>query len=210
MNVLAEQIETHFPKLEKSLAGEIARVGRLAFFEKGEVLLKKGQYIRSILLVLEGTAKVFRQNGGANPYFLHYMQAGEACALSMLFTSRRDPSHLNIIAAEKTSVICLPLSVMEHWMTAYKSWNEFVWDTLRQRLSTLFDVFDNIIFHNMDERLTAYLDIHVKMLKTKKLPITRTEMARDLNTSREVITRLLKKQSDKGALIVHRRFIEML
>jgi CRP/FNR family transcriptional regulator, anaerobic regulatory protein len=69
---------------------------------------------------------------------------------------------------------------------------------------------DHIAFRNMDERLVFYLRRHQEKLKSNIIPLTHTEIAQELNSSREVITRLLKKLADKGLVRLHRQHIEII
>ncbi|HEX2607331.1 MAG TPA: Crp/Fnr family transcriptional regulator [Flavisolibacter sp.] len=209
MNVSIEQVERQFPQFEQALILEIVRVGQLSVFDQGDVLLKKGQYIRSILLILDGTLKVYRENEGVHPYYLYFLQAGDACVISLMFASQQNVSDLMVKAETNTSILSLPLSVMQLWMKEYSGWNTFVWDCLRKRMANLFEIMDQLIFHSMEDRLMYYLKVHSEMRQSKRLPFKRTEMAHDLNTSREVVTRLLKKQSEKGLLKIHGSFIEI-
>ena len=99
---------------------------------------------------------------------------------------------------------------MEKWMKEYKSWYQYVFDTFRERVKEFLKAIDNNVFLNMDERLVHYLKYHAEILETKSIPITRTEIAKEFNSSREVITRVLNKLEDRGKLKMHRHFIELL
>ena len=97
------------------------------------------------------------------------------------------------VAVEDVELIIVPLSLMEKWMMEHRSWNEFVIYTYRIRFEELLEVVDNIAFRAMDERLEFYLKRHSDACGCKDVKLSHQEIARDLNTSREVISRLLKK-----------------
>ena len=109
-----------------------------------------------------------------------------------------------------TSVLAIPLSFMDQWMTQYKSWYQFVLGTYRERFEELLQTIDHIAFRNLDERLVFYLKRHQEKLKSKIVPLTHSEIAQELNSSREVITRLLKKLSDRGMVKMHRQHLELI
>ena len=92
----------------------------------------------------------------------------------------------------------------------YKSWYHFVLESYRSRFEELLITIDHIAFRHMDERLLFYLQKQQDTLKTRRLPISITEIAADLNSSREVISRLLKKLSDKGRIRMDKNFLEIL
>jgi CRP/FNR family transcriptional regulator len=210
MRISPEDIINHFPSFEKELVKDIIDESMIKVISKGDYLLKKGQYFKSIILIYEGLVKVYRENGNGNEYFLFYLQGGEAFALSMIPGKRDYKCEINAIAFSKTIVINIPLSCMDVWMKEHKSWYLFVFDTFRTRIAELIKIFDSVVFRNLEEKLIFYLLRHSEKLNNKSIPLTKTEIARELNTSREVITRLLKKLSALGKVKLHKSSIEIL
>ena len=210
MNISSEELLKYFPSFEKSLAEEISQRGETKNFNEGEFLMRTGQYIRSTMLVLEGLVKIYREDDEGNEFFMYYIEGGKACALSMICALKQDTSEITAKAVMPTMVISIPLSFMDQWMTQYKSWYQFVLGTYRERFEELLQTIDHIAFRNLDERLVFYLKRHEEKLKSKIIPLTHLEIAQELNSSREVITRLLKKLSDKGMVKMHRQHIEII
>lgn len=210
MKITSDEIQKRFPSFEKDLVLDIVRVAELKTLKKGEYMMRQGQYIKSVLLVFDGLVKVCRSNGNGADYFMHYLGAGQACALTLMSGNRQEISEVNAMAYFRTSLLAIPLTCMDKWMMEYKSWYQFVFDTFRMRVRELLDTIDSVIFRNMDERLIFYLERHEERLKTKNIPLTRTEIAKELNSSREVVTRILKKLSHKGKLKMHRQYIEIV
>jgi CRP/FNR family transcriptional regulator len=85
-----------------------------------------------------------------------------------------------------------------------------VLDSYRQRYMDLIDAFDQVAFRHMDERLRVYLKKHSEQLKTNDIYITHQEIANELNSSREVISRLLKKMEENGEIVLHRYHLELV
>ena len=85
-------------------------------------------------------------------------------------------------------------------MLTYSTWNEFVLKTFGSRMETLLDISEAIATKRMKERLEEYIKDHMDKLRMDYLPLTHKEIAEDLNTSREVITRLLKKMEENGKI----------
>jgi len=104
----------------------------------------------------------------------------------------------------------IPLSLMEKWMMEYRSWYEFVIFTYRTRFEGVLEVLDNFGFRAMDERLEFYLKRHADACGCKDLKLSHQEIATELNTSREVISRLLKKMEQRGMVKLHRNQVELL
>jgi CRP/FNR family transcriptional regulator len=106
--------------------------------------------------------------------------------------------------------ILVPITLMDELMRDHKSWYYFVIETYRSRYEELLSVIDNIAFKSMDERLEVHLKNQHQKLNTRRLTITHQDIARDLTSSREVISRLLKKMEQRGDLVLHRNYIEWL
>jgi CRP/FNR family transcriptional regulator len=210
MNLTEQELAQRFPSLEKELIAEIAQAGEVKTFKEGDVLMRVGQYIRFTMLILDGLVKIYREDDEGNEFFIYFLGPGKACALSMICASKQETSELMARAMTDITVLAIPLSSMDRWMMQYKSWYHFVLGTYRQRFEELMQTIDHVAFRNMDERLVFYLKRQQDQLQTHTLPLTHTEIAQDLNSSREVITRLLKKMADKGMIKLQRQHIEIL
>jgi CRP/FNR family transcriptional regulator, anaerobic regulatory protein len=208
--VLTEKIHEQFPSFEIALSQNLSVTGVIKQFRPGEVLMKTGQSIRSTILILDGLVKVYREDEDGNEFFMYHIHPGEACALSMICTTRQENSQVMAKSVSETEAITVPIEYMDLWMTKYKSWYYFVVETYRNRFEELLQTIDHIAFRNMDDRLVFYLRRHQQSLKTNIIPITFTEIAQELNSSREVISRLMKKLSEKGLVKLHRAHIEII
>lgn len=203
------QFHSLFPGFEKELIAELehAEVRR---FEAGRQLIRTNEYFRSTMLITRGLVKVYREDEEGDEFFMYYLEPGQACALSIVCASRQQTSQVMAVAVQDTEVVIIPLQTVDKWMTAYKGWYRFVQETYRSRFEELLVVIDHIAFRNMDERLIFYLKRHQQKLRSNIISIPFTVIATDLNSSREVISRLMKKLSDKGCVKLHRAHIEVL
>jgi CRP/FNR family transcriptional regulator len=202
-------LSTIFPSFEKAVLAEMQEKMTINSFRAGDKLVKKGQYFRSSLLILEGLVKIYREDDDGNEFFIYYLEPGQACALSMVCASRRETSEVMALAVTDTEVMTIPLDVTDDWMTRYKSWSNFVLASYRERFEELLITLDHVAFRNMDERLEFYLKRQANKMG-KHLQLTHQEIANDLNSSREVISRLLKNMENNKRLILHRSSIEWI
>ena len=198
-----------FPTLEEPLLQELVTHGTVKKVTAGEILLRVGQTIRSTMLILDGLVKLYREDDEGKEFFIYDLDAGQACSLSMVCAAKHETSEVLAKALTDSTVLTIPLEFMDRWMTRYKSWYQFVITSYRDRFQELLKTIDAIAFNSMDERLEFYLKNQVKKMG-KNLKITHQEIANDLNSSREVISRLLKKMEAKNWLIIHRNSIEWL
>lgn len=205
-----QELKTLLPDFESELVSEVSESGALKSFTEGDVLLKTGQYIRSTIIVVDGLVKVFREDEEGDEYFMYYIEPGEACALSMMAANEQNTSELTIKAAGNVELISVPLDKMDEWMLKYKTWYHYVLRSYRARFQELLNTIDHIAFRNMDERLVFYLKKHQKTRKSNIIPYTHAEIASELNSSREVISRLMKKLADKGHVKLNRQSIEII
>jgi len=199
-----------FPQFEPELSKKIQQVGVVRKFKSDEFLMKTGQSIRSAVLVTKGIIKVFREDDEGNEIFMYNLHPGEACAISMTCAARQIASQIMAKALIDTVVIAIPAELMDEWGSKYKSWYQFVLETYRSRFEELLYTLDQIAFRNLDERLLWYLKQHQKSLKTNFLKASFTEIAHELNSSREVISRLIKKLAEKGHIKMHKNQIEII
>ena len=199
-----------FPQFETALIEIIEKNAVQKTFAAGEVIMRTGQYIKSTALVLEGQIKIYRENPDGGEFLMYYLGSGQACAVSMICALQSETSEITAIAEEETEVLLIPVQLMDDLMNQYKSWYQFVIQTYRSRFDELITVVDNIAFHNMDERLEFYLKRHVKNSGKKIIETSHQQIADDLNSSREVISRLLKKMEQRQLVKLNRNMIEVL
>lgn len=209
-NSIENYVKGLFPQFEPALREILIKNGILKSFETGDMLMQTGQNMRSTVLVVEGMVKLYRENEEGKEFFMYYLQPGNACALSMICATKQETSQVMAKAVEYTKVLMIPIALMDSLMKEYKTWYYFVIETYRTRFEELLVVIDNIAFKGMDERLEFYLAKQYQDLKTRELVITHSEIANDLNSSREVISRLLKKMEQRGDVLLYRNYIEYL
>lgn len=204
-----EELKQLFPTLEEGLLEEISTNGTIKQVKAGETLLRVGQTIRSTMLVIDGLVKLYREDEEGKEFFIYHLDAGQACSLSLVCAAKHETSEVLAKALTDATILSIPLTYMDQWMSRYKSWYQFVITSYRSRFEELLKTIDAIAFSNMDERLEDYLKKQVARLGNN-LKMTHQEIATDLNSSREVISRLLKKMEAKHWLIIHRNSIEWI
>lgn len=199
-----------FPQFEPDLIELLGKNAIERTFHAGEIIVRTGQYIKSTVLVLSGRIKIYRQGEDGGEFLIYYLGPGEACAVSLICALQSQTSEITAKAIEDTEVIMLPVQLMDDLMSKYKSWSHFVIQTYRSRFDEMLTVIDNIAFRNMDERLEFYLKRAKANAGKTTLNLTHQEIADDLNSSREVVSRLLKKMEQLGKIRLNRNSIELI
>lgn len=203
-------LKKKFPSFSNALLIDINTNALQQSFAAGDVIMRTGQYIKNTVLVLSGKIKIYREDENGSEFFMYYLQPGQACAISMICATKNQKSQIMAKVVEDVELIMVPLQLMDKWMMQHRSWYEFVIDTYRSRFEEVLDVIDSIAFRAMDERLEFYLKRHKDACDCDDLKLSHQEIATELNTSREVISRLLKKLEQRGVLKMHRNNIELL
>lgn len=205
-----QNFKTIFPSFSNLLIEDVNSNAINQSFLAGDVLMRTGQNIKNTVLVLSGKIKIYRENDDGGEFFMYYLQPGQACAISMICATKNEQSQIMAKVVEDAELVMIPLPLMDKWMMEHRSWYEFVIDTYRSRFEEVLEVVDSIAFRAMDERLEFYLKRHREACGCNDLKVSHQEIATELNTSREVISRLLKKLEQRGSLKLHRNHIEFL
>ena len=178
---------------EPELLERIAQEGSVKEFEPGEELLDIGEDISFFPIVTEGSLKVMTEDDEGRELLLYYLESGDTCAMSMHCCLHKSKSKIRVVAEGNTRVIMVPIERIEQWIVDYPSWRRFIFDSYQDRLTEMLDAIDKLAFQNLEQRLYDYLRDKVLISKTPEIRITHQEIANELNTSRVVVSRLMKK-----------------
>ena len=205
-----KDLAKHFPTFEQELLAEIVKVGELKEIHEGETVIRTGQNIRAAILVVEGLLKIYREDDTGDEYFMYYLDEGKACAISLVCALGMGTSGVLAKAVTNATILIVPANYVDEWIGKYKSWAQFAVSSYRERFEELLQIIDHVAFRNMDERLVFYLKRHCEQLNTNIISTSFTEIAQDLNSSREVISRLMKKLSERGVVRLLNTHVEII
>jgi CRP/FNR family transcriptional regulator len=206
--MIDEIVKKSFPFFERELREVISAEGILKSIPEGHTLIEEDQYIRSFPIVLEGIIRVTRMDEDGNELLLYYLNHGEVCTVSLSCCVDRAKSRVRAVAEENSTVIALPVELLDSWMSKYQTWKEFVMVSMRKRYDELLNTLDSVAFMKMDERLERFfIDRHQNTRQTVYTG-SHQDIASSLSTSREVISRLLKQMEKKGMITLGRNRID--
>jgi CRP/FNR family transcriptional regulator len=204
------EIRRLFPVFDQhELAAWLLAQGRQQVFEAGAVLMQTGSAIRHIPLVLSGSVKVSREDAEGREIFLYYMLPGETCAMTLNACYQHEQSRVNALTQERSSLLLLPVAAVYEATKRFPAWQRFTFDSFGQRFDELLQTLEGVVFQQLDERLRHYLLEKTAALNTRQLHISQQQIADDLNSSREVISRLIRQFEQKGFLRHARGVIEI-
>ncbi|MGA0559693.1 Crp/Fnr family transcriptional regulator [Larkinella sp. VNQ87] len=202
-----DALQGHF---EPALIEEISRVGIEQEIEEGDYLIRPGSYVRSVPILLSGSVKIMRPDAEGREALLYHLGGLDSCAMSLTCCLENKPSEIVAVAEEKTRLIAIPIGKVEEWICRFPTWKQFVFRTYQRRFDDMIATIDSIAFQKLDERLLTYLRKKTQNAQSAVLQITHEEIAREMATSREVISRLLKQLERVGYLRLSRNKIEIL
>lgn len=195
---------------EPELIEEILKFGTLKVLKKDDLLIDINQEITFIPLLLNGAIKIVRENVEGEELLLYFLERGDTCAISFNNCIKRKRSLVRGVAEKESEVIFLPIEKLDEWLSKFKTWREFVIDSYNIRLNEMIEAIDTLAFMNMDERLNKYLHDKVQIMRDTCLNTTHFQISQELNTSRVVISRLLKQFEKQGKIKISRNQIEVL
>ena len=195
---------------EPALVTEMYQFGEVRQFKEGDLIMDYGKYIRYMPLILKGTIKVLRKDENGKELLLYYLSSNESCSMAYSCCVEAKKSEVKAIAEEDVELLAIPHIKLEEWLCKYPSWKNYIMRSFNERFLELLKNIESIAFHKLDERLIALLNRKSKQCGCSVFNITHEELANELATSREVISRLLKQLEKLGKVKLSRNKIELL
>ena len=207
MNI-KDVLKAYYPdQFEERLMDEIGSIAQIFEFQPQDILIDMGQAITSMPILLEGAIKIMRDDYEEGELLLYFLEKGDTCAMTMACCLGDKRSNIRAIAETEGKVLMIPVQKMDEWLAKYPSWRKYVFDSYNNRMDEMLEAIDNLAFKDMSGRLKSYLLNVATINKGKVINKTHLEIANELNTSRVVISRLLKSLEKEGFLILNRNVI---
>lgn len=196
--------------LNKELLEKLRTEGPVRTLTPDTVMLDENDYIKSIPIVLSGSIKVFRQDEDGREILLYYIKPGESCIMSLLGAATNTTSKIKAVVEDQAEVLMLPIHKASDLIRENPRWLEFIFQLYNKRFEELLSVVNAIAFQKVDIRLWDFLKTKVEMSKSTELNITHQQIADELGTAREVVSRLLKQLEKDKKLSLSRNKIKIL
>ncbi len=206
------ELNTYLSKysFEAALVDEIYNNGRSKRVVAGEVIVRPGQNNNYIPLVLDGVLKVTRHDDDGSEIFLYYLEGGDTCAMSISCCLDNTRSQISASAEDDSLIWMIPVEYLDSWISKYQSFRRFIFNSYKERFDEMLLAIDSMAFMKMDERLYKYLLDKKQSSGSFEIRKTHEQIAKELNTSRVVISRLLKQLENEDKIEQSRNKIEIL
>ena len=189
---------------------DLRDLGIMKHFGPGETIVTEDAPVRSIPIVTSGSIKVMQSDDTYKEMVLYYLRPGETCIMSFLAGLYHDTSKVKAVAEEESEVLFIPVDKIHDLIREHPEWLNYIFQIYHKRFEELLEVVDAVAFKNMDERLHRFLKKRTEVMGTNTLTMTHDQLAQELGTAREVISRLLKKMEAEGLVELGRNKISLV
>ncbi|MEY2971534.1 MAG: hypothetical protein RL738_375 [Bacteroidota bacterium] len=208
--VPVSQIQEALGFASPELAETLAREGRILNFRAGDYVMEPGQSMKYVPIVLEGSLRVARKDSAEDrELYLYTLEPGSACSNTFGSLYGQSPS-LEVLAEEDSTVLCVPIHVVQDLLHRNSEWLNYVLRSYQKRFDEALSALDDVAFRQLDERLLHFLHEKARRSEDREVHMSHFEIAQALNSSREVVSRLLKRLESEGQVRLGRNRIEIL
>ncbi len=197
-------------KKNPDLKAKILQFGAIKSFKQDDIILREDSYINSIPILLSGTLKVTRRDADGKEILIYYIKPGESCVMSLLGSMHEEKSQIQAIAEEDSELLIIPISASTQWIKEFPEWSAYFFRIFQKRFEELLQVVDSVAFKKMDTRILDFLIKKTEINHTKVINITHQQIADELGTVREVVSRILKQLEKEGQIKLARNNITLL
>lgn len=191
------------------LIKEINDKSRRKKLGREDVLMLPGDVLVFVPIVLSGVLRIVREDEEGREVFLYHLYPSQTCAMAINCCESGNKSMVKAIAEDETEVLLIPVDLIDP-LFKYPEWKIFINNSYSNRFAELIEVIDLIAFNSLDKKILNYLEKKREALNSSAIIITHQQIATELNTHREAISRLLRTMEQKGILKLGRNTIELL
>ncbi|HHC79216.1 MAG TPA: Crp/Fnr family transcriptional regulator [Flavobacteriia bacterium] len=194
----------------KELLQEIEAISLVKNFAKDTIILKENSYIKVIPLLISGLIKIYKEDESGHEVLLYYIEPGESCIMSIMAAEKNEKITVKGIIEEDAQLVLIPIDKLTQLRKSFPQWNLFVYELFNEKFEQVIEMIRILTFSKKEKRLEEYLLKEATIKNTKEIHHSHQEIANELGSSREVISRLLKKLENDGKIELSQRRIKIL
>lgn len=200
-----------FPELsvlsqdDRDLLGERAAVVNLP---AGQTIFAPGHPAEQFLLVLDGTVRVQQSAASGREIVLYRVSSGESCILTTACLLSEDSYYAEGLTETPVTAVAVPRAAFDALMARSSQFRQFVFSNYAQRIADLLHVVEEVAFGRIDKRLAQRL--LERAGEDGELNATHQDLASELGSVREVISRHLKEFQRRGWIDLSRGRIALV
>jgi len=172
-------------------------------------IIREGQKNKYVPFLVKGSIKVFALNDGRELIY-YYIRPNDSCLMTFSSIFSDCISKIYAVSEEDSEVILVPVSVVLDWLIKYPQINRLFYHEYDKRFSDVMNMVNEAVFHKLDKRILSYIKQQISITGNNPIKLTHKEIANNLGTSREVVSRVLKKVENEGEIIQTKEGIRIL
>lgn len=172
-------------------------------------IVREGQKNKFVPFLIKGSIKVYSLNDGRELIY-YYIRSNESCLMTFSSIFSDYVSRIYAVAEEDSEVLLVPVSIVQEWLIKFPQINRLFYGEYEKRFVDVMNMVNDAVFHKLDKRILNYIKQQISISGNNPIKLTHKEIANNLGTSREVVSRVLKKVENKGEIIQTREGIKVL
>ncbi|MBT8283981.1 MAG: Crp/Fnr family transcriptional regulator [Flavobacteriaceae bacterium] len=185
--------------LKPDLVDLILKESSIREIPKGTEILREQQYVKVLPIVIRGLVKVYSRFD-EKELLLYYIEPEQSCVMTFYAALKNTPSKVFAVTEEDSQILLIPVSLLPDWLKEYPHFNELFYNQFNLRYSELIDTIRNLLLDKMDKRLYDHLRKKSNLMETDSIKMSHNQIANELGTAREVISRVMKKLENDGKI----------
>jgi CRP/FNR family transcriptional regulator, anaerobic regulatory protein len=186
--------------LKPDLVDKILNESSIKEFSKGIEILREQQYVKVLPIVINGLVKVYSRFD-EKELLLYYIEPAQSCVMTFYAALKNTPSKVFAITEEDSKILLIPVQLLPNWLKEYPEFNELFYNQFNLRYSELLGTIGHLLINKMDKRLYDHLKKKLELTNSNSITMSHNQIANELGTAREVITRVLKKLETDGKVV---------
>ena len=177
---------------------------------QGHAICQEGSACSHLAILVRGSVRIYKLGENGREITLYRIGPGESCVLTASCILSEIPFPAFAMAETPVEALIVPAETVRNWLALSAPWRDYVFGLVATRLSSIIHVVEDVVFRKMDQRIADYLLQRTAQGNQPRLQLTHQEIASDLGTSREVVSRLLKEFEHQGLVQVARGALEIV
>ncbi len=209
MDIDLRLLKKKFPDFEKRMLKDMLAYGIIKEFPEGTEVIRYGQYMKMLPVVLDGVVNVYSQYEDKE-FLLYYIQSDESCIMSLSAVLNDTPSRVFALTGKKSVIMMFPSKFVKKWIKDFGAFNNLFYHLYDNRYNDLIETLNQVLFEKLDKRLYDYLVEKSEVSGSDNIKITHRVIAEEVGTAREVVSRILKKLETNKQIEQGKGYVKIL
>jgi len=192
-------VHNKFGFLGEQFLNELNKNAVLTEVKAKTEIIREGQKNKFVPFLIKGSVRVFTLNDGRELIY-YYIRTNDSCLMTFSSIFTDCISRVYAVAEEDSEIMLIPISVIHEWLIAYPEINRVFYHEYDKRFSDVMSMVNDAVFHRLDKRVLNYIKQQISITGCNPIKLTHREIASNLGTSREVVSRVLKKIENEGEI----------